>query len=391
VISFYTPQLACFTVILFFNQASCKFFLHSEKNKVHYLDNNQKRPPAALAATMEERKIMSFARLSGTTLAAVLATTFSFGAVSAETLRLSHNTGDTTTWHQGAEKFGELLAERTGGEIEVRVFPNAQLSGGDQMRQAEMVGRGALDLVVTSAINVTPLVPEMAVFSLPYLYSSYEQVDATTQGAPGEMLSEILLDKGIVVLAWGENGFREVTNNTRPIRSPEDMRGLNMRVAGPMYIDVMNALGANPQQMQWGETMSALQQGVVDGQENPIGAVIIPQQVYEVQKYLTAWHYSYDPIFLGISQAKWDSYDAEMQQILRETAQEAMAYQREITREGTAQGIEFLREQGMEVYEPTEEELAAFREATQPAFDEWAARVGDEIVGAFQDAIAAAN
>lgn len=334
---------------------------------------------------------MSFARLSGTTLAAVLATTFSFGAVSAETLRLSHNTGDTTTWHQGAEKFGELLAERTGGDIEVRVFPNAQLSGGDQMRQAEMVGRGALDLVVTSAINVTPLVPEMAVFSLPYLYSSYEQVDATTQGAPGEMLSEILLDKGIVVLAWGENGFREVTNNTRPIRSPEDMRGLNMRVAGPMYIDVMNALGANPQQMQWGETMSALQQGVVDGQENPIGAVIIPQQVYEVQKYLTAWHYSYDPIFLGISRDKWDSYDAEMQQILRETAQEAMAYQREITREGTAQGIEFLREQGMEVYEPTDEELAAFREATQPAFDEWAARVGDEIVGAFQDAIAAAN
>ena len=165
-----------------------------------------------------------------------------------------------------------------------------QLSGGDQMRQAEMVGRGALDLVVTSAINVTPLVPEMAVFSLPYMYSNYDQVDATTQGAPGEMLAEILGEKGIVVLAWGENGFREITNNIRPIKTPDDMKGLNMRVAGPMYIDVMNALGANPQQMQWGETMTALQQGVVDGQENPIGAVIIPQQVYEVQKYLTTWH-----------------------------------------------------------------------------------------------------
>ncbi len=331
---------------------------------------------------------MTFARITGTALAATLAGGLSLGAAAAETLRLSHNTGDTTTWHQGAEKFGELLAERTDGALTVRVFPNAQLSGGDQMRQAEMVGRGALDLVVTSAINVTPLVPEMAVFSLPYLYSNYEQVDATTQGAPGEMLSEILLDKGIVVLAWGENGFREVTNNVRPIRSPEDMRGLNMRVAGPMYIDVMTALGANPQQMQWGETMSALQQGVVDGQENPIGAVIIPQQVYEVQRYLTAWHYSYDPIFLGISQAKWDSYDAEMQEIIREAAQEAMAYQREITRDGTARGIDFLREQGMEVYEPTDEELAAFREATQPAFDQWAERVGPEIVNAFQDAIA---
>lgn len=335
---------------------------------------------------------MSFMRLGRVALATALATTIGLAAAAAETLRLSHNTGDGTTWHKGAEKFGELLAERSGGAIQVRVFPNAQLAGGDQMRQADMVGRGALDLVVTSAINVTPLVPEMAVFSLPYLYANYDQVDATTaEGGPAERLAEILEDKGIVVLAWGENGFREVTNNVRPIASPEDMRGLNMRVAGPMYIDVMNALGANPQQMQWTETMTALQQGVVDGQENPIGAVIIPQQVFEVQKYLTTWHYSYDPIFLGISKAKWDSYDAETQQMLRETAAEAMAYQRQITREGTATGIDFLRERGMEVHEPSEEELAAFREATQPAFDQWAERVGLELVRAFQDAIASVN
>ncbi|MGY9048580.1 MAG: DctP family TRAP transporter solute-binding subunit, partial [Rhodobacterales bacterium] len=294
---------------------------------------------------------------------------------------------DTTTWQKGADKFGELLAEKTGGKFDVRVFPNAQLSGGDQMRQAEMVGRGALDLVVTSAINVTPLVPEMAVFSLPYLYAGYDQVDATTQGPAADMLEEILRDKGIEVLAWGENGFREVTNNVRPVKSPEDMKGLNMRVAGPMYIDVMNALGANPQQMQWGETMTALQQGVVDGQENPIGAVIIPQQVYEVQKYLTTWHYSYDPIFLGVSKKRWDSLDSETQNQMRAAAEEAMAYQREITRKGTADGVAFLRDKGMEVYEPSEAELQAFREATQPAFDEWAGKVGTDIVGAFRKAI----
>ncbi|MFP1645123.1 DctP family TRAP transporter solute-binding subunit [Pontitalea aquivivens] len=334
---------------------------------------------------------MTFAIFGRTAFASILAGALMAGAAGAETLRLSHNTGDTTTWHKGAEKFAELIAGATGGDIEVRVFPNAQLSGGDQMRQAEMVGRGALDLVVTSAINVTPLVPEMAVFSLPYLYANYAQVDATTQGAPGEMMAGILAGKGIVVLAWGENGFREVTNNIRPVTSPDDMKGLNMRVAGPMYIDVMNALGANPQQMQWGETITALQQGVVDGQENPIGAVIIPQQVYEVQKYLTTWHYSYDPIFIGISQQKWDSYDAETQARLRAAAQEAMSYQRDISREATASGIDFLREKGMEVYEPTAEELAAFKTATQSAFDTWAAKVGPEIVGAFQDAIAAAN
>lgn len=194
-----------------------------------------------------------------------------------------------------------------------------------------------------------------------------------------------------MVLAWGENGFRELTNSGGPIRTPEDMRGLNVRVAGPMYVDVMNALGANPQQMQWTETMTALQQGVVDAQENPIGAVIIPQQVYEVQDYLTTWHYSYDPIFLGISKAKWNGFNADTQEAIRQAAEEAMAYQVEITRESTAEGIDFLREQGMEITELSEEEIDAFREATQPAFDEWAEKVGPEIVAAFQEAIDASG
>ncbi len=324
--------------------------------------------------------------LAATALAVGLAT-----AAEATTFRLSHNTGDTSTWHEGAVRFGELVAEKTGGTHDVRVFPNAQLTGGDQMRQAEMVGRGSIDFVVTSAINVTPLEPRMAVFSLPYLYASYDDVDATLQGEPGERMAEILAEHGIVVLAWGENGFREVTNNVRPIRTPEDMRGLNMRVAGPMYIDVMNALGANPQQMQWTETFSALQQGVVDGQENPIGAVIVPARVYEVQRHLTTWHYSYDPLFLGVAQQLWDSWDADMQTAMQEAAAEAMAYQVERSRAQTATGIDYLTSQGMEVYEPSEAELQAFRDATKPAFDEWAGRVGADLVELFQETIQAAR
>lgn len=324
--------------------------------------------------------------------AAAISAATAFGATAhAETLRLSHNTGDTTSWHQGSEKFSELLSEATGGDLSVRVFPNAQLSGGDQMKQAEMVGRGALDFVVTSAINVTPIVPEMAVFSLPYLYDSYEAVDATTAGAPGDRMKAIMADNGIIVLAWGENGFREVTNNVKPIKSPDDLKGLKMRVAGPMYIDVMTALGANPQQMQWAETFSALQQGVVDGQENPIGAVIVPQRVYEVQKYITPWHYSYDPIFLGVSQEKWNSWDADTQAKVQAAATEAMEFQKKVTREGTAAGLDKLRAEGMEVYEPSAEELQAFRDATKEPFDKWAAKVGPELVELFQTTIAASN
>ena len=332
---------------------------------------------------------MKFEKLNRLALTATVALAALMGAASAETLRLSHNTGDATTWHKGAEKFNELLSAATDGAYDVKVFPNASLSGGDQMKQAEMVSRGFLDFVVTSAINVTPLVPEMAVFSLPYLYSGYEAVDATTDGAPGDKMKEIMASHDIIVLAWGENGFREVTNNARPIKSPEDMKGLKMRVAGPMYIDVMNALGANPQQMQWTETFTALQQGVVDGQENPIGAVIIPQRVYEVQKYLSTWHYSYDPVFLGISRKRWESFDDATKAKVQQAASEAMAYQKDITRQATASGIELLKEKGMEIYEPTAEELQAFREATKPAFDKWSEKVGPELVKTFTDTLAA--
>jgi TRAP-type transport system periplasmic protein len=322
---------------------------------------------------------------------ALLAGLSMLGAVHAQEFRLSHNTGDTTTWHRGAERFNELLQEASGNEMSVRTFPNAQLSGGDQMRQAEMVGRGAIDFVLTSAINVTPLVPEMAVFSLPYLYADYDDVDATLDGPPAERMTEIMAERDIVVLAWGENGFREVTNSVRPIRAPEDLQGLKMRVAGPMYIDVMNALGANPQQMQWTETFTALQQGVVDGQENPIGAVIIPQRVYEVQTYITPWHYSYDPIFLGVSAELWNSWDGETQDKVRAAAEEAMTFQRQITRDDTAAGLDYLREQGMEVHEPSPEELQAFRDATQAAFDDWAEQVGPDLVSLFQETIEGAR
>lgn len=320
---------------------------------------------------------------------ASLASLLLASTASAETLRLSHNTGNSTSWHLGAERFAELLNEASDGELSVRVFPNAQLSGGDQMRQAEMVGRGALDLLITSAINVTPLVPEMAVFSLPYLYANYDEVDATIQGEPVELLEAILEERGIVVLAWGENGFRELTNSVRPVQTPEDIRGLNIRVAGPMYVDVMNALGANPQQMQWTETMTAMQQGVVDGQENPVGSVIIPQQIYEVQDYLTTWHYSYDPIFIGISKQRWEGFDEQNKTIIKQAADQAMSYQIDITRENTAKGLDFLRQQGMQITELTDEEIEAFKIKTQPAFDQWADMVGPEIISTFVDAIEA--
>ncbi|SDO12324.1 DctP family TRAP transporter solute-binding subunit [Vreelandella arcis] len=315
-------------------------------------------------------------------------TSLAFAATShAETYRLTHNTSNNTTWQQGADKFSEILNEKTDGEVNVKVFPNAVLAGGDQMKQSEMVGRGDIDFVITSAINVTPLIPEMAAFSLPYLFSSYDQVDAAVQGEAGNKMKEIAEKKGIKILAWGENGFRELSNSVHPVETPEDLNGMKVRVAAPMYIDVFNALGANPQQIQWTETFSALQQGVVDAQENPVGSIIVPQRIYEVQDYLTEWHYSYDPIFVGVSEQLWESWSEDTRTTVQEAADQAMQYQVDISREKTKSGIQTLKEHGMQITTLSEEQLQAFRDATQPVYESWAKKVGQDLVQTFEDAV----
>ncbi|GGG61138.1 ABC transporter substrate-binding protein [Salipiger pallidus] len=324
---------------------------------------------------------MTFGKLI--TTAAMAVALCAPGIASAETFRLSSETNENSSRTQGAERFAELLDEASGGDMTVKVFPNAVLTGGDQLKQGEMLARGSLDFSVTSAITISTLVPEMSAFSLPYLFSGYDEVDAAVNGPAGEEMARIMEEHDLKLLAWGESGFRELTNSKRPIRTPEDLAGLKIRVAGPMFIDVMSELGANPQQIQWTETFSALQQGVVDGQENPIGAVIIPQRVYEVQKYITNWHYSYDPAFLMMSLAKWEALDPEQQEMIQTAATEAMDWQKELTREQTEEGIQLLKDEGMEVYDPTPEELEAFAEAAKPAFDLWADKVGRDLVELF--------
>ena len=321
---------------------------------------------------------MNFLKTSTAAITSIMAGLAMMTAASAETYRLSHNTGDTTTWHRGADKFNELIQEATNGEIEIRTFPNAQLSGGDQMRQAEMVGRGALDFVITSAINVTPLAPEMAVFSLPYLYSSYEEVDRTTDGAPGERMKEIMLDHNIVVLAWGENGFREVTNSRHPITKPEDLQGIKLRTPkGVWRVKMFQAYGATPSPMALSEVFVALQTGVMDGQENPF-AQIYPSRFQEVQKYLSLTGHVYTPAYLTAG-ASWDRLPDDVRSALEETATEMEPVALEIAARLDTELLGKLKEAGMEV---NEADKPAFIEASKPIYEEFAKEVsgGQELI-----------
>lgn len=323
----------------------------------------------------------------------LLALTFSIAylAISAtsyaETYRLTHSTSNATTWHLGAERFREILSEKTDGKISIQVFPNAVLIGGDQMKQAELVGRGVIDFMLNSPINISTLIPEMAVFSLPYLFSSYDQVDAAIQGEATKPVEEMAEERGIKILAWGENGFRELTNSIKPVETPDDLKGMKIRVAAPLHVSVFNALGANPMQIQWSETFSALQQGVVDGQENPIGGMIVPQRIYEVQDYLTQWHYSYDPIFIAVSKQRWESWSDETRTTVQEAANQAMQYQVKLSREKTDSGIDILKGHGMKITSLSDEQLQAFRDATRPVYDSWGERIGKELIQTFESAV----
>jgi tripartite ATP-independent transporter DctP family solute receptor len=301
--------------------------------------------------------------------------------------RLTHPTSNATTWHLGAESFREILNEMTDGKINIKIFPNAVLTGGDQMKEAEMVGRGVIDFMLNSPLNISTLIPEMAVFSLPYLFSSYDQVDAAVHGEATKHLEEMAQERGIKILAWGENGFRELTNNIKPVETPDDLKGMKIRVATPLHVAVFNALGANPMQIQWNETFSALQQGVVDGQENPIGGIIVPQRIYEVQNYLTQWHYSYDPIFIAVSKQRWESWSDETRTTVQEAANQAMQYQVKISREKTESGIDTLKGHGMQITSLSDEQLQAFRDATRPVYDSWGERIGKELIQTFESAV----
>ncbi len=305
-------------------------------------------------------------------------------AVKPVTLKMSVTTAESSSWTKGAQKFAELVEERTGGKVKVQVYPNEQLSGGNQGKGIEMLMNGARDLSFHSNIIYSIMDERFGVISLPWLLPTYEKADEKIQGAGGQKIAEMLLEKNVVALGFGENGFRQITNNKRPIQTPKDIEGLKIRIPGiKMYISLFKALGADPTAMNFAEVFTSLQQGAIDGQENPLD-VIYSSKFEEVQKYISLWNYSYDAIILGMNKDRFESFDEETQNILRECAVEACEYQRTINREKGEEQLEYFKEAGMQVTELTDEQIAAFQAKVQPVYDEYEPIIGKEIIDLFR-------
>jgi len=300
------------------------------------------------------------------------------------TLKMSVTTAEGSTWTKGAQKFADLVKERTKGKVEVKVYPNEQLSGGNQGKGIEMLISGATDCDFHSNIIWSVMDEKFGVVSLPWLLPSFDVADAKIKGKGGEMINKMLADKGVMGLGFAENGYRQVTNSKKTIKTPEDMKGMKIRIPGmKMYISLFKALGTDPISMNFAEVFTALQQKTIDGQENPTD-VISSSKLYEVQKYLTAWNYSYDVLILGMNKKKFDSFDKATQDIIKLAAKEACDYQVKLNRELGQQQLKDFAAKGVEVTTLTADEIKKFQEAVKPVYAEYEPKMGKELIDAFR-------
>ncbi|CAM4085295.1 DctP family TRAP transporter solute-binding subunit [Bordetella muralis] len=308
--------------------------------------------------------------------------------------KLSIVVGTSFPWGQGAVIWSDLVRERTNGRINIKVYPGTSLVQGDQTREFTAIRQGVIDMAVGSTINWSPQVKQLNLFSLPFLMPDYAAIDALVQGEVGKELFKVIEKAGVVPLAWGENGYRQLSNSRHAISKPEDLKGLKLRVVGsPLYIDTFTALGANPTQMSWADAQPALASGAVDGQENPL-SIYTGAKLYDVaQKYLTLWNYVADPLVFVVNREVWESWSEADRKIVREAAIEAGKKEIAIARKGvTPEDPSLLKEiegHGVTVTSLTEDQHKAFVAVTKPVYDKWKPRVGEDLVNLAEKSIAA--
>jgi tripartite ATP-independent transporter DctP family solute receptor len=287
---------------------------------------------------------------------------------------------------QGAQKFAELVAQKSGGKIQVKLFPGGAL-GGDVQTISALQG-GTLEMTVLNAGILQSQVKEFAVYDFPFLFNNAQEADAVTDGAFGKGLFSKLEAKNLVGLNYWDLGFRNLTNSKRAITKADEIAGLKIRVIqSPIYIDLFNALGANATPMPFPEVYPALEQKAIDGQENP-ATVIRANKFNEVQKYLTLTRHIYNPQALVVSKKFWDKLTADEKALITEAAAQATTFQRGVSRTQADVALDDLKKSGMQVTELAPAEVAKLREKVKPVIDKQTAMVGADTVKALNAEIA---
>jgi tripartite ATP-independent transporter DctP family solute receptor len=294
------------------------------------------------------------------------------GVASAQTaLKIGHGHSDKHSFHLAMEKFSEILEQKAPGAFTVTVFPQSQL--GSEREMQEQLTTGTLEVTITGVLAIFE--PKITLLELPYLFRDREHIKKGQSSEAVQQLAAGLPAKGVRLVGFLENGFRNITNNTRPINTPEDVKGLKIRTPENLaQVETFNALGASPTPMAFSELYAALRQGVVDGQENPLQN-IYDGKLFEVQKYLALTGHIYNSAYVLVSESFYQGLKPEERMAIEEALKEATDWQFDYIAQRDQELLEELKKAGMEVTEPNKE---AFRAATAPAYDAFYAKFGDD-------------
>ena len=279
-----------------------------------------------------------------------------------------------------AQHFAEEVKKTSNGNLDVKVFPEGTLFGGDQNAAVNQVQNGSIDATILSTSVYSSFEPRMNAVSLPYLFNDFDQYLSFIEGAPGQTLLKSLEKVNTAGLAMIPRTLRQITNSKRPITQPSDLQGLKLRVPqNELWVEFFKSLGANPTPMDFTEVYTALQLNVIDGQENPVD-VPLENKFNEVQKYLSLTGHIADAYILAMNQDKLNGLSAECQKVLREAAVEAAQFKADYDQEQSVKIIEQLKAGGMEVNELTAEQQKAFQEAAQKLYPQFESLIGKEFV-----------
>jgi tripartite ATP-independent transporter DctP family solute receptor len=300
-------------------------------------------------------------------------------------IRISIGLNEQSHEYEGLKKFKEEVEKNSKGRYEVQMYANAQL--GDDVKATEALRAGTLEMTAPSTSPLTGMSKELGVFDLPFIFPNSEIAYKVLDGPVGQKILDSLTSKGVVGLAYWDNGFRHVTNSVREIKSPADVKGMKIRtMQNPMHLAAWKALGANPTPMPFSEVFTAMQQKTIDGQENPT-PTNYQQKFYEVQKYNTLTGHIYTPFVVLISKKTWDAMPPEDQKIFKDAAAVARDHERKVSADMNKSMVGKLREAGMTVTELTPDQLKAFQDAVAPVYKEFADKIGADTVKAVQEEV----
>jgi len=294
-------------------------------------------------------------------------------------IKFSHVVAPNTPKGKGADKFKELAEKYTNGKVKVEVYPNSTLY--KDKEELEALQLGAVQMLAPSNSKFGPMgVKDFEVFDLPYLLPNKAALRKVTDGSLGKAMLKKLESKGMVGLAYWDNGFKEMSAN-KPLRMPEDYKGLKFRIQSSKVLEAQfRALGAIPQVMAFSEVYQALQTGVVDGQENT-PSNMFTQKFHEVQKYTTLTNHGYIGYVVVVNKKFWDDLPADIRTQLTKAMDEATVYSNEISEKENAESLEDIKKSGKtELIVPTPAETVAMRKAMEPLYQEMAARVGKQLI-----------